>query len=610
MILMSNNYNHKNIGASIYRMRLLLILAGVVTIWNVITAASPNGEARHKAHYYFMEGSILRAQGKTAESHELFRKAVETDPSYIEAKYAYSAGILMMPSETDSIWHNAFAAMKDVVDNYPGDQYDSEYYAYIATKLGHTDEAIRIYRRIYNLDPDQSDMLLYLAELYTSKDSLQKAYDYYEEYERIEGKSAELSLRKIVYKLNMGDTVGAVMVANSLIESNPHKAEFHILKGDVFTHIECFDSALKCYTDAEKADPQSGEAKIALANHYRQLGDSTTYDNKIYEALMCDNFDMDTKLEILAEYLQKLISDQSNTQRGDHLFEALRDQYPHEPELLHLAARYSAALEKWKEAEENISYAIDMAPENHDYWRMLMSFQIADDRNSDAIASYFKSKEYIEPNESMDFILGSAYQLNKDYPEALNIYSKLLKNLNESLPINEAITDKNILNSFTYEQIMQASQLYNIIGDIYYQMHNVHGAFAAYDNSLILFPDNVMTLNNYAYFLSESGGDLDKAEQMSALAVKSDPDNPTYLDTYAWIFFCKGEYKTALLYQEAAVEKETDELSTEYLDHLGDIYFMNDMPEKAVESWKKALKLSPDNENIQQKVKHKKYFTK
>jgi len=43
-------------------------------------------------------------------------------------------------------------------------------------------------------------------------------------------------------------------------------------------------------------------------------------------------------------------------------------------------------------------------------------------------------------------------------------------------------------------------------------------------------------MNNYAYYLSEEKTDLKKAEKMSAKAVEKEPNNSTYLDTYAWIF--------------------------------------------------------------------------
>ena len=73
-------------------------------------------------------------------------------------------------------------------------------------------------------------------------------------------------------------------------------------------------------------------------------------------------------------------------------------------------------------------------------------------------------------------------------------------------------------------------------------------AYAAYDSSLVYNPSNIGALNNYAYYLSVERRDLDKAEEMSYKTVKAEPNNSTYLDTYAWILFEKGNYAEARIY--------------------------------------------------------------
>jgi tetratricopeptide (TPR) repeat protein len=119
-----------------------------------------------------------------------------------------------------------------------------------------------------------------------------------------------------------------------------------------------------------------------------------------------------------------------------------------------------------------------------------------------------------------------------------------------------------------------------------------------------------MALNNYAYFLIENGGDIDKAEKMSKESISSSPDNYTFLDTYAWIMFKKGDYQNAKIYQSSAIEKAeaNDDVSADLYYHYGDILFMTGEPDKALEYWEKALKLEPDNELLAKKVKYKTFF--
>ena len=95
----------------------------------------------------------------------------------------------------------------------------------------------------------------------------------------------------------------------------------------------------------------------------------------------------------------------------------------------------------------------------------------------------------------------------------------------------------------------------SIIGDTQYHAGNVRQAYKTYEAALKLVPDYCPVLNNYAYFLSQEGRRLRKAEKMSRKTIDAEPDNATYLDTYGWILFLRGKagqakpyFKHAMLY--------------------------------------------------------------
>ena len=70
-----------------------------------------------------------------------------------------------------------------------------------------------------------------------------------------------------------------------------------------------------------------------------------------------------------------------------------------------------------------------------------------------------------------------------------------------------------------------------MLGDIYHHQEKVTEAFAAYDSALVYDKNNIACLNNYAYYLSIRGEQLDRAEEMSYRTVVSEPRNVIYLDT-------------------------------------------------------------------------------
>ena len=92
------------------------------------------------------------------------------------------------------------------------------------------------------------------------------------------------------------------------------------------------------------------------------------------------------------------------------------------------------------------------------------------------------------------------------------------------------------------------------MGDILHQQGQAEEAFAAYDSCLVWKEDNIGCLNNYAYYLSERGERLSKAEEMSYKTIKAEPKNSTYLDTYAWILYMEKRYAEAKIYIEQAVQ--------------------------------------------------------
>ena len=145
-------------------------------------------------------------------------------------------------------------------------------------------------------------------------------------------------------------------------------------------------------------------------------------------------------------------------------------------------------------------------------------------------------------------------------------------------------------------------------------------AFAAFDSALVYNKDNVAYLNNYAYYLSLREERLDEAAEMSRRTLKAAPDNPIYLDTYAWIMFVSRQYDEAERVMHKVVPPDsTDEylLDNKYcmsnvLEHAGDIAWMQGKEEEALRFWRLAMKRDDKTGTplLPKKVRKKKYYAK
>ena len=110
--------------------------------------------------------------------------------------------------------------------------------------------------------------------------------------------------------------------------------------------------------------------------------------------------------------------------------------------------------------------------------------------------------------------------------------------------------------------------------------------------------------NNYAYFLTEKSGtpaDLDKAEKLARQAIKLEPDNGTYLDTYAWVLYRKGSSMLALVYIKKAIEATETPDPTLY-EHLAEILTAEDRYDEAIEAWRHCLESGGDAKLVAQKM--------
>lgn len=150
------------------------------------------------------------------------------------------------------------------------------------------------------------------------------------------------------------------------------------------------------------------------------------------------------------------------------------------------------------------------------------------------------------------------------------------------------------------------SKLYVLRGDISYSAKDMPSVFSAYSKAIELNPADLMTANNYAYFLSVHGRDLEKALSLSLETIRQEPANSTYLDTYAWILFRLGRYGEARIYSDAALLYDTGR-SADVAEHCGDIHYMDGDTEGAVELWHKAVEYHSTSVTLEKKLQLRKY---
>ena len=216
-------------------------------------------------------------------------------------------------------------------------------------------------------------------------------------------------------------------------------------------------------------------------------------------------------------------------------------------------------------------------PENIGARLQRLDIMWRDTIDENVIAECEKAIDYTPEETALYYYLGLAKYLNKDEAGALKALRKGATTIKEETP-------KEI-----------SSRIYMITGDILHSMNKSEEAYAAYDSCLNINPNEISCLNNYAYYLSEENRDLKRAEQMSYKTIKAEPENTTYLDTYAWILYMQKRYEEARIYIDQALKNDSTETSSVIWEHAGDIYIRLGLKSDASNYWQKAIDSGADN---------------
>lgn len=568
---------------------LLIALAGM----SAKKSASPSPEDVAKADYLYLEALRARSQGQTDASFHLLSRAHELNPADLEIGQDYASLLLLISSDTDTAsLAKAMNLYKAYWDANPADYWAGVRYGLLNDRMLNRDEALRVWRTLHLHHPTRSEITAHLADRLASEGSRAdklEALALYDTLTVTEGPGIPLVSKKLSIYLDDADTTAVFNEVDRLRLSSPSNVDYQVFSGEVYSSLGRTGEALAFFDNAISIDPSNGYARYAKAQYFKEQGDSAGYDREVMVALRQPGLDVDTKLLILTKFIGDVYDDSVQVPRVCSLFDTLIVIHPLEHDIHELYGRYLTSQALYPEAAEQVEQTLGLNPADPQGWEMLASLYLQTNDLPNAKNAIERSFRYYPDEPRQHLMLGSIYSQEKDFDMAIKQYETVVA----LTPEDDAET---------------LSQTFGLLGDAYYSKQMPDTAFTFYNKSLLYNPDNYLALNNAAYFMACEGKDLDKALAMIERVIAAEPDRPTSMDTYAWVLFKRKEYDRAREVMDRVLElteAEGDELTSELLDHAGDIYFMGGEPREAVDFWRRALKLDPDNEKLKEKVKHK-----
>ena len=555
------------------------------TFSTIYTPLDYNTSQRFK--YFSLEAINQQNKGNYAAAFDLLNHCQEINPNAAEVYFMRSAYYSMLKNDSLMVADIERAAALN-----PTNTTFMERLGQIYIGMGKFPKAIETYEKIYANTRDRDDVLNILIQLYDRQKDYDNMLRTIDRLESLEGSSEEITLARMRVLALKGDKEAELAELKSLSEKHPNDMNYHVMMGNWLLQNDRADEALKEYDYVLKMEPDNLMAQMSMLDYYRNVGEDSLA-NDLQEKMLINE---DTPINSKMTLMRKVVAD--NEQEGGDstqvldLFHRILAQPQKTTDMHELYAAYMT-LKKMPQDSINqaLRDALEIAPDNAGVRLELIQAEWSK-KNFDEVIRLSRAAQEYNPDEmAFYYFMGLAHFQKDERDEALNSFQRGVAQINES-------SNKEIVSDF-----------YAIMGDILHEKGREKEAYAAYDSCLQWKPDNIGCLNNYAYYLSEQGKDLQRAEQMSYRTIKAEPQNSTYLDTYAWILFMQERYEESKLYIDQAVQNDST-VSVVILEHAGDIHAKVGEMDKALDFWRKARDNGNDSKVLIRKIKLRKYLKK
>ena len=534
----------------------------------------------------FLEAIIEREKGNDAAAFEMLRHCLDIKPEASEAYY-YLAHYYLRMKDNDK----ALAAFKKASLLEPDNVNYLETLAQMYLQSQDLESATETFERLSKAEPDREDVLGMLVQLYSNdKNQYPKAIATLDRMEQLDGMNERISYAKAEFYQKMGNGKAAIAEMKKLADQYPNDLNYRNAYADMLLVNNNEKKAIDIYRGILKEEPANSKVLFSMRTYFLGQGNTVAADSMTVNILTRSNANTDEKIYLLRQEVMDNENDGGDSTKVIQLFERTINAKGSDPSIGLLYASYME-LKKMPKADINrvLEDVLEKAPDNAAA-RLQLIADAWERKDYDRVVTLCSAARQYNPDEmAFYYYQGVALSQQDKTDEALDTFKNGISVINEQ-------SSPDIVSDF-----------YAIMGDLLHEKGDKQQAFAAYDSCLQWKPDNLGCLNNYAYYISESGGNLSKAEEMSYKTIKAEPKNATFLDTYAWILFRQERYAEAKIYIDQTLQCDADS-SAVIVEHAGDIYAKCGDIDKAVELWTEALKKSPDNQLLARKARQRKYI--
>lgn len=570
------------------RYSTLFLLSALVTLFSAcsgteeVASSSKEPETiklsegqRRSFSKLFIDANRAKILGNYGEALNTFKQALTIDPSSSATMYE-----IARIYADDGNFPAALTYAENAVKYNGSNVWYKEFLAQLYAETGRMDESIEVYKSIIEEQPNNFNYYYNLGSLYSSQGRYDEALELYEDLENRLGLNQELAMQRQLIYIEKGDYDAALEEIQKLIDANPEDVRLYGMKAEIYEQLGEEEKAVRIYESMLLIEPENGLVLLALYEISKKNGQEEKASEYLDRAFSSPGLGIDVKVNILLNYLSR--NDfESREEDIKRLAQKLEDAHPADAKSYAIHGDILYNLGELEAARQKFKKAVEIDPNRPPIWQQIVTI---DSQLSDFQAMKKDSQDAMElfPQLPIFYLFnGIALIQDENFEEAIDILNSG-KNL--------VVDDNQIL-----------AQFYSSLGDVYHSLNEHTKSDSAYEMALKLEPSNVVVLNNFAYYLSERGVDLDKAETMAKKANDLSPNVASFQDTYGWVLYKKENYKNALFWINEALKNGGEKDPVVY-EHLGDVHLKLKNREEAVKAWQKALEYGGDPDDLNRKI--------
>jgi tetratricopeptide (TPR) repeat protein len=552
---------------------------------------SASGTRLREAEFYFTEGEKFFILEDYAKALSYYERTLEITPNNATVHYKI-AEVLTQSNQADDL-QKASVSIDNALKFEKKNKYFYLLAANINTSLTRFDKAAQIYETMLTEVKGTDEYLYDLAAVYQYGNRMDDAIKTYQRAESILGINEISSLQKQRLFLEQGKIKEAMTEGEKLIQAFPNDERIVMAVTELLSQRGLRTEAIKYLEKYISENPDAGNSKMLLAGMYRDNNQDSQAKPLLLDLFGNKDVELNSKLLILGAYNAELnqnksksIKDPEKEAFAETLFQRLQAEYPDDANVHIVGGDLFLSVGKNREAQKEYLKAVQTGDVNFEVWENLLYIENQLEQYDQLIRHSDQALELF-PNHGMLYFFNGFGNLRKrNYAEAIHAFeqAKRLSAANQPL-INE---------------------LNGLLGEAYHGARQYDKSDKAFEEALAANPNNANVLNNHSYYLAVRKADLDKAEKMAAQLIKNFPDNPAYLDTYAWVLYVKGKFKDARKIIERAIA--TGKATATHFEHYGDILYKNGDIEAAVVQWEKAKGLNANSEILNKKIANRKMY--